>query len=184
MQKARTLFIFGLSALTALLCIGSVFFFLHVIKNKNEHSSNAIASLQQKIAQKNSSTIVKKKIDEVQAEHDSVAGHIVDMNTVNTFVDYLEAFGANANTVVSVRDVKLAPKDKNGILASISISGTFANVEKAIGLFENDQYQIHILSLSFTKDTPPVIVTKAGDPVPPPQIPTWHADISLSVLSS
>lgn len=178
MQKTRTFFIFGLSLATALLCVGAVIFFLHVIKNKNEHSSHAIVSLQQKIAQKDDSTVIKKKIMQVTSLHDSIAVHVVDVAAINTFIDYLEAFGVHTNTTVSVRDIKLNPKDKNAVLGTLTITGAFPDVEKAIGLLENDRYQMHITSLSLIQD--PQSQAQGGTN----QIPTWHADISFSVVSS
>lgn len=178
MQKIRTFFTFGVSLATALLCVGAVVFFLHVIKNKNEHSSNALSVLQQKIAQKDDSTVIKKKVTEVVSLHDSIASHVVSVAAINTFVDYLEAFGTSTNTTASVRDIKLNPKDKNSILGTLTITGAFPDVEKAIGLLENDRYQMHITSLSLVKDTPTQSQGTTN------QLPTWHADISFNVLSS
>jgi hypothetical protein len=190
MSQARTNLIFLLSLATALLCLGTVFFFLHVISDKNEHSSDVLATLENKIEQKNDVSLVHKQVAEIQADDDMVTSHFVDPTKINAFVDYLGAFGTNTNTQIAVKDIKLAPKDKNSIITSISIVGAFSDVEKSITLLENDTYQIHITNLTLGENapaaTPPVPTTlKSKGAVPPPvSLPIWEADISFSVLSS
>ncbi len=187
MNQTRSNFIFILSVATALLCAGTVFFFVHVIRNKNEHSSDALATLEEKIEEKSDISTVHKKTAQIQATQQMVTSHFVDPNKINAFVDYLGVFGTNTNTQVTVKDIKLAPKDKNSIITSIAITGAFGDVEKAIALLENDTYQIHITSITFGQNTmtptAPVPTVKGAVP-PPPSLPGWEADISFTVLSS
>jgi hypothetical protein len=186
MSQARTNFIFILSLATALLCAGTVVFFVHIIRNKNEHSSDVLATLEEKVQEKSDVSVVHKKIAEVQAVDDMVNSHFVDPNKINAFVDYLGAFGTNTNTQIAVKDIKLAPKDKNSIITSISIIGAFADVEKSITLLENDTYQIHITTISLGENapTPQATVPVAKAAVLPASLPVWEADISFTVLSS
>jgi hypothetical protein len=184
MDQTRANLIFILSLATAVLCIGTCAFFLHIIKDKNEHSSSVLWILADKIQEQSDTNVTQEKSAQVQAIDQAVDSHLVDPDKINTFVDYLEAFGTNTNTAVVVNDIRLAPKDKNSIQTAISIVGTFADVERTIALLENDTYQIHITAASFVENPPqPIAPAPRGKTLPPEPL-TWHADVSFTVLSS
>ncbi len=187
MHQTRANLIFLISFVTALFCAGTVLFFIHVIRNKNEHSSAVLATLENKIEEKNNIGIVHKEIAGIKAVDDMASSHLVNPDKINAFVDYLGAFGVNTDTQVTVKDIKLAPKDKNSIITSIFIVGTFANVEKTIALLENDTYQIHITNLSLGENIPlpQALASSPKSALSSPSVlPAWQADVSFTVLSS
>jgi hypothetical protein len=167
MKWKHTLFVCSLSALTAVVSFAALFFLFHVIKNKNEHTSAVLSTLDEKITEKENADVFAKKIADIEATDTALSSHFVDSKKISTFVDYLENYGTQTNTEVTVTDISISDKDKNTIAVKLSIIGEFKDVLQTIALLENDQYQIHITS-SFVNRQISTVVPVPGAPVKPP----------------
>jgi len=179
MQKNHTTFILILSILSVIICVGSFVFFLRVIRNKNQHSSNILSVLENKMAEKDNATILNKKLNEVQSVSGIIDKHFVDSAHINKYVDYLEEFGLNNKTELVVKNVEISPSVPNTIKVMISVRGTFEDVVQTLAMLEKDDYIISIVSMYLNKDIAPTDSNGI-----PGVTSSWQADISFNVLSS
>jgi len=154
-------------------------FLLRVIRNKNQHASNIISVLENKIAEKENATLLNKKLTEVQVVSDIIDKHFVDSAHINKFVDYLEEFGVNTKTELVVKNVEVSPSAPNTIKVMVSVRGTFEDVVKTVAMLEKDDYIISIVSLYLNKDIAPVDPNGISNAVS-----AWQADVSFTTLSS
>lgn len=184
MRKNHTNLILIFSIICTLLCVGAFAFFFRVIRNKNQHSSNVLATLQSKISEKDNANLLDKKIAGMKIVADTIGGHFVDPATINKFVDYLEAFGTSTKTELLVKDVQVLSDNANTIAVKVSIRGSFTDVVQTIALLENNAYVIHITSVYLNKDIPIEVPTVPGKSPPAPAPTLWQADVSFTVLNS
>lgn len=149
MKKNHTTLIFIVSILTIILFVALLGFFLKVIKNKNQHTAVILATLQDKISEKENILKFNEKILETEEIQKKINNLFVDPNKIDEFVNYLEKIGEDTNSEVSVIDVK----DNKKILSfNLSIRGSFDNVVKSITLLENIPYQTDIVSFTLNEE--------------------------------
>lgn len=185
MKKNYTTLIFIFSILISILAICLFIFFLKVIRNKNEHASVVLTTLEEKMKEKENAIMFSKKVAETKSLQDSINSHFVDPNKMDIFVSYLEEIGSSLGSLVVVNSIEIPPKTQNIISFQLSISGTFQKVMETVTFLENIPYQISITQVYLNKD---IIQTTQGDvktitPVKITSLPTWQADVSFNVIS-
>jgi hypothetical protein len=173
----------GISIIIAASVISVFAFFFTIIKNKNEHTSNVLAVLEDKIVKKNNAASLFEKMSEVKSIQSVVAGHLVDQTKIDGLVNYLENLGTEARTELVVKDITTLTTNKNTVAIKVSATGDFPSVLKTIALLENAPYQIHVTSSYVYKDAGPVEIDAKGKPKLP-SLPRWRIDISFTILSS
>lgn len=172
MKKNYTTLIFTFSIFISILSICLFIFFLKVIKNKNQHTSVVITTLEEKMKEKENAVMFTEKIAEIKSLQDSINSRFVDPNKIDIFVSYLEKIGLNLNSEVVVNNIEIQPKTKNIIIFKLSIKGTFQEVIKTITFLENIPYQINITQVYLNKD-----IIQGQEAL------TWHANVSFNILS-
>ena len=183
MKKNYTTPIFIFSILASILAICLFIFFLKVIKNKNEHASVVLTTLEEKIKEKENAIMFSKKVAEIKSLQDSINSHLVNPNKMDSFVGYLEEIGPSLGSEVVVNSIEIPPKTQNIISFQLSVVGTFQKVMETITFLENIPYQISITQVYLNKDikqlTPDEI--KQGKVI---NTLTWQANVSFNILSS
>jgi hypothetical protein len=158
---------------------------LNVIKNKNQHTSVVLTTLQDKITEKENYRINASKIEETKLIQDSMNNYLVDKDKIDVFVGYLENIGVDFSSIVSVKSIEVSKEDSDLILVRLSVNGTFSNVINTINLIENIPYQINITKIYLNKDTR-LSFQESRNTVQKQKTsktPEWQADISFSILS-
>lgn len=185
MKKNYTILILIFSTLATILAICLFIFFLEVIKNKNQHTSVVLTTLGEKMKEKENTIMFAGKIAEIKSLQDSINGHFVDPNKIDSFVGYLEEIGSRLGSEVLVNNIEIPPKTKNIISFNLSIMGTFQEVMRTITFLENIPYQISITQVYLNKNMAQSIQgdVKIGAQEKIPKIQTWQADISFNILS-
>lgn len=180
-KKSHTTFFLIFSILALMVVVLLFIFFLKIIKNKNEHISVAVTTLEGKMKDKENAIINASKVTEIKSIQNTINNYFVDPNKIDTFVDYLEKVGSNLGSIVLVSSIEIPPNTKNLISFKISITGTFNDVMRTITLIENIPYQINITRVYFNKKASAPIVNKIANKNIKPQ--TWQADVSFNILS-
>jgi hypothetical protein len=175
-KRTHTTFFLIFSILALIVVVLLFIFFLKVIKNKNEHISVAVTTLEEKMKAKENAVINASKVTEIKSIQNTIDGYFVDPNKIDTFVDYLEKIGLNLGSNVSVDNIEIPPNTKNLISFRVSITGTFNNVMKTITLIENIPYQVNVTRVYLNKKTDVSIIGKNTKPL------TWQADVSFNIL--
>jgi hypothetical protein len=183
MHNKKTNLILSLSIITAIVVATVFILFFKVIKNKNEHTSAVLTTLETKINKKANIKMLEKKIAELEATRARIDSYFVDSEQIDSFISYLENLGTTAGTVLEVKTVEISPNKKNTILGKVSAQGTFASVMKTITLLESIPYQIEVTSVYLNKDTQTVTSEVKGKTVTTTSY-VWQADISFEILSS
>lgn len=183
MNKLKTN-LFLISSVVALLASASVMvFFFKIIQNKNEHTSNVLSVMEEKILRKNNKDAILEKFNEINEKHEVINSYFVDQAHMDIFVEYLEKIGVDSGVDLSVKSIEVAKKEKNTVYVKTSFSGKLQNVMNTVALIENAPYQIRATSFYLNKDTDLVQTTKTEKPlIKEPTI--WKADLMFSVLSS
>ncbi len=175
----KTTITFSISIITAFIALGAFFFFINIIKNKNEHSSAVLTILDSKLAKKENADLLQKKVSELDTTRKTIDSYFIDPANIDSFVSSLEDLGTEAGANISVKDVEIATTQKNSILVKLSATGSFDNVMKAVLLVENAPYQLHITQISLNSNVSPTDPTAKKKPAS-----TWQADVSFTVLST
>jgi hypothetical protein len=185
MKKNRTILILISSVLTTILAIGLFIFFLEVIKNKNEHASAVLTTLEDKMKEKEDAMAFAGKITEIKSLQDYINSHFLDSNKVDTFVDYLEGIGSNLGSLVSVKSIEISSKTENIISVKLLVSGTFQEVMETIAYLENIPYQVNITQVYLNKNSDQTAQgnVKAVEQSKISSASTWQADVSFDILS-
>lgn len=183
MKNKKTTLILSLSIITALVVTGVFVFFFKVIKNKNEHTSAVLTTLESKINKKQNINTLEKKIAELEATRARIDSYFVDPEKIDSFISYLENIGSTTGTNLEVKSVEIDPNNKNTVLGKVSIQGTFANVMKTVTLLENIPHQIEFTSLYLNKDIRTTTSEVKGKTVTT-TTSMWQADLSFKILSS
>ncbi len=185
MKRNKTILILISSIIATILAICLFIFFMKVIKNKNEHTSVVLSTLENKMKEKEESMIFAEKVTEIKSLQDSINSHFLDPNKVDTFVGYLEEIGSNLGSSVSVKSIEVPSKTKNIISVKILVSGTFQEAMETISYLENIPYQLDITQIYLNKDmgensqdSPGTISQSEVS-----KMPIWQADISFNILS-
>ena len=165
--------------------VGAFVYFLNIIKNKNEHTSVVLSTLNKKIKDKENINTLEKKFYEIGEIKKKVSSYIVDTAQIDTFVEYLESIGTNNNVNFVVGSVETSKLTKNSVNVKVSIIGSFEDVTRAVFILENSPYYITVNSSFINKD----ITLKTDDPMLQTKEiikdtdSSWQADISFSVLT-
>lgn len=191
MKKNHTTLKLIFSIFVTVLAVFLFVFFLKVIKNKDQHISVVLATLQERLTEKENATIFAEKVVEIKSLQDSIDSRFVNPNKIDTFVDYLEEIGSNLGSEVAVESIEMPAKTKNIILIKISIRGDFPEVMRTITFLENIPYQVNITQVYLNKDIKQIVqenvdentTNKETKPVRTVEIPTWQADVSFNILS-
>lgn len=186
MHKNKTTIIFGLSIFIALLAIAVLIFFFRIIKNKNQHTSAVLTTLESKITKKADISTLKKKISELEDARADLDSYFVNSSRIDSFINYLEKLGAGTGASLEVKSVEVSTKEENTIIGEISISGSFVDVMQAMILVENIPYKIHVTSIYLNKNTQAdstEVTSKEKGKEKIIKTPTWQADISFKILS-
>lgn len=177
-KKTTTFLIF--STLITLVVVAAFVFFLRIIKNKNEHTSVVVATLEEKMRQKENAESFAEKFEEIKSLENDITSHFVDPNKIDEFVSYLENLGEVTGATISVKGIDV-PEDNNGIINfKLSIEGSFQGVSRTITLLENIPYQVDVTQVYMNKNIEQI---KDGEEVKVPSVSTWQADVSFNILS-
>lgn len=177
MKKDHTNLILTILIFIILISTLCIFLFFNTIQNKNEYTSEILATLSKKISDKNNVKILTKKFSELALTDEKIKGYFIKPGEINLFVDYLENIGLNNGAELVVESVEMGVKDKNIILVGVSVRGSFNNIIKILHLLENSPFYVDITQAFVNKEIK-ADETKTG------VIPSvWQADISFSVLS-
>lgn len=184
MKKNKTTPILIISIFVTISSIVLFVFFLKIIENKNEHALVVLATLQDKLKEKEDSIALSSKISEIKTIKDKIDKRFVKQNEIDKFVDYLENLGLSIGSDISVKGITIPESTKDVISIKIQVIGTFESVMKSIVLLENIPYQISITQIYYNKDT-------GGYPQYDNSSPSsqktktakWGADISFNILS-
>jgi hypothetical protein len=185
MKKNHTILVLIFSILVTILAIGLFVFFLKVIKNKNEHTSVVLMTLEEKMKEKEEAMVFAGKIAEIKSLKDSINNYFLDSNKIDTFVDYLEEIGSNTGSKVSVKSIEIPSKAENIISVKLSVVGTFQEVMETIAYLENIPYQVNITQVYLNKDTGQIVQgnVEVIEQNKISEMPIWQADVSFNILS-
>lgn len=180
MKNRKTITLLILSVITAILVWGAFWFIWHIIKNKNEHSSVVIATLEEKMTDKQNASLFAEKFDEIKTLRNSLTSHFVDKSKVDEFVNYLEDLSLITNARITIVGIDIPEEIKNTIKIDMSIDGEFDEVAKTIKLLENIPYQTTINDLHIIKNIKPEV--KLNEKVIEKFYP-WHAEVSINIIT-
>lgn len=182
MKKNYTTLILILSIVTTIITVFLFVYFFKVIENKNQHATDVLTSLQEKMKVKENEIIFAKKVAEIKLLQDSIGSHFLNPNKIDTFANYVEGIGSNLGSVISVTGIEIPPKTKNTIIFGLSVNGTFNNVMKTISYLENIPYRINITQVYLNKAIEQQAQVTPGKEIIP-GVSTWQADLSFNILS-
>jgi len=180
MKNKRTTIFLIFSVLVTLIVVAAFAFFLRVIKNKNEHASVVIATLEDKMRQKENTELFAEKFEEIKSLENDIMSHFVDPNKIDEFVSYLEDLGEITGASISVEGIDVPEDNKGMIDFKLSIEGSFQAVSRTITLLENIPYQVNVNQVYLNKDIEQI---KDGNEIKISSTSTWQADVSFSILS-
>ncbi len=182
MKKNPTALIFSLSVITTIASLSVLIFFFKVIENKNQHTSAVLATLSDKIAEKDNSKAMTEKITEINKAKDTINSYFVNSKEIDSFINYLENIDTTNSTELKVEGFDISPGSKNTLIVRISTKGTFSNIMRTLVLLENAPYKIHIIRTSFNQQIESSLDPK--DPKKTINTTGWQSDTSFSVLIS
>ncbi len=183
-NKTNLILILSTSLLVAFIVF--FFYFFNVIKNKNKHTSVVISTLTEKISEKEKLSVLEKKMAELGDINKKINNYLVNPSNIDSFVEYLENTGLNNGVELIVKSVEIEKTEKNKILISVYMTGSFSNVIKVISLLENAPYNIKINSLSLMKEIEKNVIDSTAKNIKgviPVIKSTWQSSITFSVLS-
>lgn len=185
MKKSKINLILVISSVLFVLLLGALIYFVNIIKNKNEHTSVVVSTLNKKIKDKENINDLQKKIGEFEDINKKIDGYIVNTASVDTFVESLEKIGLNNNVDLTVNGVDIPKNEKNKITVRLSIKGDFSKVMNTIANLENSPYYMNVLSSYINKE-----IKERSEIAPGPagasidlKNELWRADLTFSVLS-
>jgi len=181
MKRNHTNIIFALSVIMAIATICLFIFLFKVIRNKNEHASAVLVTLEEKIKEKENAVIFSERRLEIQDTQHTIDNYFVDQNKIDTFVGYLEDLNKDAGVEISVESIEIPPKTKNTISIKLSVDGNFQEVIKTIYLLENIPYQVNFTQVNLNKNIQQPIVEEGKDVLS--KVPAWQAEVSFNILS-
>jgi len=173
MKNKSTIFILSLSILLAIFISGLFFYILETIKDKNQQASTIVASLEDKMKQKENSIFFADKMSEIKAIQDSIDAYFINPDKIDIFVDFLENSGVKFGSEIKVNSIDIPTKTKELILFKVTITGSFQSVMDNISFIENMPYQIKVTSINLNSET-----------LNQEQAPGWRADMIFTILSN
>jgi hypothetical protein len=142
LNRTYTIFIITLSS--AIMAMLVFFFIFRIIKNKNEHSSNVLTTIQSKIDQKDNIALLEKAVNDTKEKEALISSYLVHANLVDEFINFLEREGDLVSVPVEVVSVNAPVSTPNHLVVELKGTGTFEHVVRLISLIENAPYQIKI----------------------------------------
>jgi Tfp pilus assembly protein PilO len=187
MKTKKTNLILVISILTFLIVIVFFVYFLRIIKNKNNHISAVMTTLENKITEKRNLNVLEKKRMEMDGIHKRIGGFLVNTASIDTFVEYLEGVGFDNNVELTVKGIDVPKNEKNKININLDMRGSFQDVMKVVALLENAPFNIIISSTFLNKEestyiNPSIEISKNKE-LPLPAKSLWQANVSFSVLT-
>ena len=183
MKNKSDILILSLSVAIALIALAVLVFFFKTIENKNKHTSVVLATLADKVKQKENMKSLVEKISKVSEMSDTINSYFVNGKEVDSFINYLENLGASAGVELEVQNFDVSTTSKEILNVTISTKGNFSNTMKTLMLIENAPYKINITKTFLDQSTE----SSNPDPKnPEKQINTsfWRSEISFNVLTS
>lgn len=144
MPLKKTYIIFFITLASALMATLVFFYIFRIIKNKNDHSSNLLSSIQSITDQKNNISTLQKTVAETKEKEAKLSTYLVHSNSLNDFIGFLEGEGSALSMPVEVLSVNATSGGANKINVEIKGTGSFENTMRLLALIENAPYQIHI----------------------------------------
>jgi hypothetical protein len=144
MPLRKTYIIFFITVLSSSVAIFSFFYVFKIIKNKNDHSSSILSSIQSIVDQKNNINTLQKTVMETKEKEAHLSSYLVHSSSLNDFIGFLEGEGVALSMPVEVVSVNASPDKANSINVEIKGTGSFEKVMRLLALIENAPYQIHI----------------------------------------
>jgi predicted O-linked N-acetylglucosamine transferase (SPINDLY family) len=184
MHKNRTTLIFFLSILITLASLATLFLFWKIIENKNEHTSNVISTLADKMAKKENAAELTAKMAEIADTESELDSHFVDSRQIDSFLAYLEGLGTTAGAQVAVKSFDPSATTDKTLVINLTAVGSYTSVMRTLTLLENAPYRMHITKAYLNKGTQSVTTIDAKGVSKTTETPSWQADISFSVLIS
>lgn len=184
MKKSKINLILISSSILFVVFLCVLIYFINIIKNKNEHTSVVVATLNKKIKDKENINDLQKKIGEFESINKKIDSYIVNTASVDTFVESLEKIGLNNSVDLTVNGVDIPKNEKNKISVRLSIKGDFPKVMNTIANLENSPYYMNVLSsyinkeIEETSEIPGSINSQVNI-----KNDLWRADLTFSVLS-
>lgn len=182
MKIKRTIIILISSAIVMFVALGSFFFVIRIMKNKNTHTAKVLETLKEKETQKQNIKTLQNKLKEFEIIQADINNHFVDKTKIDLFVSFLEELGTKSKAEVDVHTLDIAKKEKNTMNVGISIKGSFSSVLQTIALLENTPYRLSISSVGLNTSVPDQDNLQVEDKNKIKR--TWVANVSFSILIS
>lgn len=183
MNKKYTIILLIVSFISTVLAACLFVFFMKVIKNKNEHTSIVLTTLEEKMKEKENAKIFAEKIAETKTFQSQINNYFVNPNQIDTFVSYLEDMGNSIGSKVLVNSIEVPTKTKNVISFKLSISGSFNDIMKTITFLENIPYQVNITQVYLNKELEQPNTEEGMPIIKAAGVSAWTAGVSFNVLS-
>jgi len=187
MKRKHTILIFIFSIIATIATVLLFIFFLKIIKNKNQHISAVLTTLEEKTKEKENMVMFAEKLTEIKSTQNSISRLFLDPDKIDTFVGYLEEMGSSVGSEIIVNNIEVLQKVKNTISVKLSARGNFQEVVSAINLLENIPYQITITQMYLNKEikqaAPDEFIDGKIVKGKIPETSTWQADITFNILS-
>jgi hypothetical protein len=180
MNKTKTFISFLTSILISMIAIVTFFFFLNIIKNKNEHTSKLNLTLEDKMVKKENLNDLLKKFTEIEKTNEVVNSYFVNSSRVDLFVEYLENLGTTHGVQIKVEGIEVVPDSKN-LSVNLSAKGSFNNVMKITALLENAPFDLGIKEVYLNKMIENQSVQDGENNTSSPNL--WEANITFNILT-
>ncbi len=185
MPRKKTYYIFSISLLFALASIAVFTLMFMALKKKNESASALSQNIQSSSNQEENIATLKKNIQTTNEARNRVNSFIVNENSIETFVSWMEDQGNNIALDVTVKNVDLLPKKKNTLAVSMETKGSFDQVMHFINMIQYAPYQILITSTSLTSAVKAPTLASQSTPESKKEEPVyeWNLQIGFEVTS-
>ena len=144
--KKKPLFVaFGVLALA----VFSFWWVLNSIKSTEAESENAQAEWQAENTRREAIRSLERSIKDIEDERVALESHFAQSENVVPFLDTLESLAQQAGGEAKVTAVDI-PKDKEELVVSLRVEGSFQSNYKFIKLLENSPYELEIESFDLS----------------------------------
>lgn len=183
MKNSKQTILFTISLVTLLAAVSLFVFFLHVIKNKNNHTSAVLTTLENNLLRKQNIDTITKKVNEVERTRDTINSYFVNTKEIDSFVNYLESLGNSSMAELRVERFESIPNVPNTLSVRVSINGQFSNVIRTFKLLENSPYKISINNFNMNHITETVTETINGKEFTKDKF-SWQSTVTFNILTS
>lgn len=150
-MKKRLLKILPVISIIFLVFSCFVFYFLYkeVSVNKKEFEENEI-KWQQEFEKREAIKLQNDSIKKIEDENNALEKHFAESSNIVPFLDTIESFGTKLDVNTEVTLVEI-PKDSDGLVVGINVSGSFENIYRFLLLLENSQYELETITFDIEK---------------------------------